>query len=44
MSLLLLGAPVDSQVALSVEGEEEDDAFDALTALIRAGFYELDES
>ena len=38
MSLLLLGAPVDSQVALSVEGEEEDDAFDALTALIRAGF------
>ena len=44
MSLLLLGARVDSQVALSVEGEEEDDAFDALTALIRAGFYELDES
>ena len=42
MSLLLLGAPVGSQVVLSVE-EDEDDAFDALTALIRAGF-ELDES
>ncbi|MBL6814367.1 MAG: HPr family phosphocarrier protein [Pseudomonadales bacterium] len=44
MSLLLLGAPVDSQVALRVEGEDEDDAFNALTALIRAGFDELDES
>ena len=44
MSLLLLGAPVGSQVALSVEGEDEDDAFDSLTALIRAGFFELDES
>ena len=44
MSLLLLGAPVGSQVFLSVEGEDEDDAFDALTALIRAGFFELDES
>ena len=44
MSLLLLGAPVGSQVTLSVEGEDEDDAFDALTVLIRAGFFELDES
>ena len=44
MSLLLLGAPVGSKGVLSVEGEDEDDAFDALTALIRAGFFELDES
>lgn len=43
MSLLLLGAPVDSQVTLCVEGQDEDSAFDALTALIRAGFHELDE-
>ena len=42
MSLLLLGAPIDSEVILRVEGEDEDAAFDALTELINAGFHELD--
>jgi phosphotransferase system HPr (HPr) family protein len=41
MSLLLLGAPVDSKVILSVDGQDEDAAFDALTELINAGFDEL---
>ena len=42
MSLLLLGAPIDSEVILRVEGEDENAAFDALTELINAGFHELD--
>ena len=42
MSLLLLGAPIDSKVILRVEGEDEDAAFDALTEMINAGFHELD--
>ena len=42
MSLLLLGAPIDSEVILCVEGEDENVAFDALTELINAGFHELD--
>ncbi len=42
MSLLLLGAPIDSEVILRVEGEDENVAFDALTELINAGFHELD--
>ena len=42
MNLLLLGAPIDSEVILRVEGEDEDAAFDALTEMINAGFHELD--
>ncbi len=42
MSLLLLGAPVNSKVILNVDGEDEDAAFDAITGLINAGFHELD--
>lgn len=43
MSLLLLGAPVGSQLKLSVEGDDEDAALAGITALIEAGFYELDD-
>ena len=44
MSLLLLGASVGSQLQLSVSGDDEDDAFSAVCALVEAGFHELDES
>jgi phosphocarrier protein HPr len=43
MSLLLLGAPVGSHLELSVEGDDEDAALAGITALIEAGFYELDD-
>ena len=43
MSLLLLGAPVGSQLELAVEGEDEDAAFAGICELIEAGFYELDD-
>ena len=43
MSLLMLGAPVGTELTLSVEGEDENEAFDAVCAVINAGFYELDE-
>lgn len=44
MSLLLLGASVGSQLELSIIGDDEDDAFDAVCALVEAGFHELDEN
>ena len=44
MSLLLLGAPAGSQLELSVDGDDEDDAFEAVCALVEAGFHELDQS
>lgn len=43
MSLLLLGAPVGSELELTVEGEDEDAALEGICALIEAGFHELDE-
>ena len=43
MSLLLLGAPVGSELTLTVEGEDEDAALAGICELIEAGFYELDE-
>lgn len=42
MSLLLLGAPVGSQLGLSVEGDDEDEAMAGICELVEAGFYELD--
>ena len=44
MNLLLLGAPVGSEIELFVEGEDENDAFVALTKLINAGFHEMETS
>ena len=44
MNLLLLGAPVDSEIELKVEGEDEDAAFSALTQLIQAGFHEMEDT
>ena len=44
MSLLLLGAPVGSEVELFVEGEDENEALAALTELIDAGFHEMETS
>lgn len=43
MSLLLLGAPVGSTMQLEVTGDDEDVALDAISALVEAGFYELDD-
>ena len=43
MSLLLLGAPVGSELSLTIEGEDEDEAFAGICSLIEAGFHELDE-
>ena len=43
MALLMLGAPVGTELTLAVEGEDEDQAFAAVAELIEAGFGELDE-
>lgn len=43
MSLLMLGAPVGTELNLSVQGEDENEAFDAICAVVNAGFHELDE-
>ncbi len=42
MSVMLLAAPVGSEVELSVTGPDEDEAFLALRDLINQGFGELD--
>ncbi|MBK89471.1 MAG: phosphocarrier protein HPr [Gammaproteobacteria bacterium] len=42
MDLLMLGAPVGAEVTLSVAGTDEDQACDAISALILAGFHEID--
>ena len=42
MNLLLLGAPVGSEVELFVQGEDENEALAALTELIDAGFHEME--
>ena len=44
MNLLLLGAPVGSEVELFVQGEDENEAFAALTTLSNAGFHEMESS
>ena len=43
MDLLMLGAPVGSKVTLTLNGVDENEACDALSALIKAGFHELDD-
>ena len=42
MNVMLLAAPVGSEVALQVSGPDENEAFTALSALINDGFGELD--
>lgn len=42
MSVMLLAAPVGSDVHLAVTGPDEDEAFGALKELIEQGFGELD--
>ncbi len=42
MSVMLLAAPVGSEVELSVTGPDQDEAFLALRDLINQGFGELD--
>ena len=44
MNLLLLGAPVGSEVELFVQGEDENEALAALIELIDAGFHEMETS
>ncbi len=41
MSLLLLGAPVGTQLDLTVEGDDEDAALSGICELVEAGFYEV---
>ena len=43
MSLLLLGAPVGSELDIVIEGEDEDEAFSGICALIEAGFHEMED-
>lgn len=43
MSLLMLAAPVGSELQLEVSGEDEDAAYDAVCEVVNAGFYELDQ-
>ncbi len=40
MNVLLLAAPVDTVLELKVEGEDEQEAFDAIVALIEDRFGE----
>lgn len=40
MNVLLLAAPVDTVLKLEVEGEDEQEAFDAIVALIEDRFGE----
>ena len=44
MALLMLGAAVDSELTINTEGEDADQALAAVTELINAGFYELENS
>ena len=43
MKLLLLGAPMGTEVTLRVEGADEEDAFLKVCELINAGFGELED-
>jgi phosphocarrier protein len=42
MSVMLLAAPVGSEIELRVEGGDAEEAFEALCALVQDGFGELD--
>lgn len=42
MNVMLLAAPVGSEVELQVSGPDENEAFTALRALVNDGFGELD--
>jgi phosphocarrier protein len=42
MNVMLLAAPVGSEVELQVSGPDENEAFTALHALVSDGFGELD--
>ena len=41
MSVMLLAAPVGSELEFTVDGDDEDDALNAIAALVRDGFGEL---
>ena len=43
MNILLLGAPVGTELTVTVEGDDEDQAFGLVCDLINAGFHELDQ-
>ncbi|MEM7078658.1 MAG: HPr family phosphocarrier protein [Pseudomonadota bacterium] len=43
MNLLLLGAPCGTELTVVCEGEDEEAALQAVSELINAGFYELDD-
>ncbi|NKC00923.1 MAG: HPr family phosphocarrier protein [Pseudomonadales bacterium] len=43
MSLLMLGAPVGTELILEVDGDDEEQAFEAICEIVNAGFYEMDD-
>ncbi len=43
MKLLLLGAPMGTQITLRVDGADEEEAFLRVSELINAGFGELED-
>jgi phosphocarrier protein len=43
MDLLMLGAPVGTEILLLINGDDADQATSALSDLINAGFFELEE-
>lgn len=42
MNILLLGAPVGTELKVIVDGEDESEALNGVCELINAGFHELD--
>ena len=42
MSVMLLAAPVGSELTFDIEGADEDEALRAIDALVRDGFGELE--
>ena len=43
MGLLMLGAAVDSELTLCIDGEDENQAMQTISELVANGFGELDE-
>ena len=42
-NLLMLGAPVGTEIVLEVSGEDENEAFETVRTIMNAGFYESDD-
>jgi len=42
-NLLMLGAPVGTEIVLEVSGEDENEAFETVCTIMNAGFYESED-